>query len=788
MKHLQKLTALLLCGLLLLPTLAACTKTTADPNDPSQTSTENGETVEKTQILTNVFKGTTLDLPTDYSVRDDRTPYYNEVTGEIRICADKWVETEDGGSYEYFLLTFDADGNLISEQPFSLDGVAYINNGVLTEDRIYFLHSNYDETSATQTFHVAVYSFTDGTLTLSDDVTGLFAPSQRGWFYVNYIAVDADGLIYLGSEQEVVVLDASFIKQFTVSFPSWLNGLQTSPDGTVYVSDGQSFSPIDKTTKSLGQALTLPETFRAYNVHFGGGYDLYHNADDGLYGYNFPEDGEPAPEPVLLCNWANSDLIADNLEFAKIVSPDQMLVYERDPVTYDNSLMLYHRSADIDLAQTKVLEIAYVNADYNLSTEIVNFNKQNDGVRIIPRDYSIYNTSENYGGGEQKLVNDILLGLYKPDIITGNNTSDILRQVYDNSLYVDLYPFMETSATVKKDDLLGCVKRIGKTTDGGLWLIGSEVTVTTLLGTTSMLGDRTGWTLTEMIDFAKSLPQGTQLLYGISRESAPSTLLGQNGYAMFLDPETNTCHFETEEFIGYLDYLATLPETRDASANASASEVGISSEDYENQYLLYHNGAIALKQQYFWGVNDWVGLEGAFNTPDVTLIGYPTADGTTSGATVSMMSYVITSSCEYPTEAWSFLETILTPNEDDLRYGNHSLPTLKSSLRIACESEYESLFEVYFSGGMSWGTYREEDLNEPLREPGIRKFFTEDDANALIDWLDNDVGAPVAGSVDSEITEIINEEISSYLAGTKSAADCARIIQSRVTIWLAEHE
>ena len=107
-----------------------------------------------------------------------------------------------------------------------------------------------------------------------------------------------------------------------------------------------------------------------------------------------------------------------------------------------------------------------------------------------------------------------------------------------------------------------------------------------------------------------------------------------------------------------------------------------------------------------------------------------------------------------------------------------------------CESEYDSLFEVHFSGSMSWGTYNPEydDLNAEMREPGIRKFFTEEDAKAMLKWFDEELGAPAAEAVDAEITEIVNEEITTYLGGAKSAADCARIIQSRVSIWLSEHE
>lgn len=784
MKKFQKLTALLLCGLLL-TSLPACNK---NPNDPSTPSSETGETVEKTQVLTNVFKGTRVSMTTEASIAEGVTPYYNEETGETTVLCTEWIDRgNDSYGYECTLVTFTADGTVKNETTFELEDNTYINNGVLTADSLYFIKNTYDEATGTSSYHVAVYSLADGTITLSDDVKGMFTAIDN-WFYINNIALDADGMIYLGSEQEIVVLNSSFQRQFSISVPNYLNNFRNAPDGTVYVGYGDTFAPIDKTTKSLGQALVLPEMFRSYNVHFGGGHDLYYSSDEGLYGYDFPEAGAPANEPVLLCSYPNSDLIANNLEFAKIISPDRILLYERDPETYDSFPVLYDRSSDIDLSQIKVLEIAYNYAEYDLSSKIVEFNKENDGVRIIPRDYSVYNTEENnYEGGEQKLINDMLLGLYKPDIVTGSSSSDILRQVYENDLYVDLYPFMETSATVKKDDLLGCVKRVGGTEDGKLWTIGSEVNVTTLMGTKAMLGDRTSWSLTEMLDFAETLPEGTQFVYGLSRESVDDLLLGQNGYAMFIDSATNTCNFECEEFLRYLDYVATLPATYEEAANATAAAGGISSEDYDSLYLLYHNGTIALKPEYIYGVNDWVGIDAAFNTPDVTMIGFPTTDGKTSGAIVEMRAYSITSFCEYPAEAWSFIESILAPSEDGIR-GSHSLPTLKSSLRKVCESEYDSMFEIYFDGSMSWGSYHEDDLEQPMSEPGIRKFFTEDDTNALINWLDNDIGASPASSVDAGITDIINEEISSYLAGTKTSADCAKIIQSRVSIWLAEHE
>ena len=89
--------------------------------------------------------------------------------------------------------------------------------------------------------------------------------------------------------------------------------------------------------------------------------------------------------------------------------------------------------------------------------------------------------------------------------------------------------------------------------------------------------------------------------------------------------------------------------------------------------------------------------------------------------------------------------------------------------------------------------YGQKDPNYPrtqedMTEPGILTYFTEDDTNLLMNYLDNECGSPMADTIPAEVTNIITEEITSFSGGAKSAEDCARVIQSRVKIWLAEHE
>jgi len=788
--------------------LAGCNK---DGND----NTKNGETVEKTQILTNVFKGTKNSLPDGYYIQSGVAPYYDSESGSLTILCSHNYESEEKDEngyskyvHETILVTFASDGTISEEKKLELGENVYVNNGVLNGGKLYFSTNEYDPETGKESFFMSVYDIETGESAASDELSGMFSPSDRGWFYINNIALDGDGCVYLNSDNELLVLSAELEKLFTVKVQNWIDRMVTSGDGSVYVStyiDGaQKFVPIDKTKQDFGTSIGLPDTINAHEFFFGGGYDIFYidRESNGLFGYNFPAEGETAAESgEMVMDFASSDLYANNIEIARIIDTDSIVLYEQDQVTYNRNLMIYERSADIDLSQVKVLEIAYTSSDYSLASSIIGFNKANDGVRIVARDYGVYNNEENPTGGEQRLLNDMLNGLYKPDLITSSGYSydNVITQVYKNGLYADLYRFIDTSDNVKRDDILGCIKRTFGTSDGKLWAIAPNVSVSTLIGPKSVLGERDGWTLGEMIDFAESLPDDVLLMERLTRESAMYNLLGSNGYGLFIDLENNSCNFESDDFVRYLKYLETLPSTAD-EINAEYQL------DYDQMYKLYHNGKIALRSGHYSHITDVVSEEAKFDTKDVVRIGYPSKDGTSAYIPINATPYIITSFCEYPDEAWSFIEGIIAPEVTGERYGRSGYSSLKSRLNETFEEYYTYFFDVDINGsGLSWGPYDPERDNEGTSGNSVvmagpdgivfeeerrsyRKFFTEDDAAALLDWLDNKVGCPIAENIDAKITEIVITEINEFLGGVRTAEDCAAMIQSRVSLWLAEHE
>ena len=99
--------------------------------------------------------------------------------------------------------------------------------------------------------------------------------------------------------------------------------------------------------------------------------------------------------------------------------------------------------------------------------------------------------------------------------------------------------------------------------------------------------------------------------------------------------------------------------------------------------------------------------------------------------------------------------------------------------KIARETVFKLLFEHSFLNE------RNDDGIELLM---LADDFTEDDKAKLLDYLTNDVGQRAVAQIPEEITAIVNEEISTYLGGAKDAKTCADVIQSRVNLWLAEHE
>lgn len=818
MKKRKLISLLLVLGLL----VTSCSGNTGYTDDSS--SADSGgevETVEKTTLLTNIYKGTALSLPEEYSINQEVEPIYDAESGNIIVfctSSEDTVDEEGNSVYKRYnhVLTLDKDSNVVDDKIFELtndEGVAlYMNNGVLTEDCLFFIYSVYDMAAYEETFYLAKYSFADGSLTKSGDLSLLFEniDSSRGWFYISSMCVDSDGWIYLNADEEILVLDSSFAKQFSILSSNWVNSMNCSPNtGKVYISsyldDGYGIIALNKETKSFEDTYNLGNV-NANSIFFGEGYDIYYSNDDGVYAMNFPaaeddagtaesaessaapsssESEESAPESVQLMNYANSDIYGNNFELLKVIDAETFIAANRDAVTYERTTGIYKKAPDVDLSSITILEAAYVFLDQNCQLDMINFNKAHDNVRIVMKDYSQY-ASETTSAYEV-LARDISTGVYKPDIVLGQLSNDYIKVLRDNGLYTDLSPYMASDPEVNADNIFTGVLE-SFTDDGKVWGLCREMNIRVIIGNRDYLGDRTGWTTEEMLDFALTLPDGVELFEDMTQTTARSMIFGDSGYASFIDAENNTCSFDSPLFVKYLEYVKTLPTEIDYESRPE--------DYYDTKYLRYHNGEIVLSRERFYDLGDYPALDATFNTHDYVMIGSPVNSEADYPVVMSSTNVImITSFCEAPDYAWEYVASAVTPDYNE-KWGGYRLydgmPVLKSVYDAVAAEYYENFyeFEIRFSGGMSWGPGDPENPKtiDDLREPGILAYFTEEDAENLKQFLDTNVGFSVSSSIADEINEIVEEEISSYASGVKSAEECAKVIQSRVSIWLSEHE
>ncbi len=810
MKKTTKLTALLLALLMLGTAFSACKKDEGSQNTPDgkqgevKDGTGEGESVENPAILTGVYKGTALQLEENERIVTSIKPCIDKEAGEITFITtwgESKEEPDENGEIQYtyishyYVVRVDMDMNILDKTELDLGEARYLNKGALTGDYLYYNTETYDDTGAPAQVFLNRMSLETGEIKTSTPLNDLFgAQEERPWFSVDHLVTDADGNVYICQSREVVVLNSEFIKQYSMQLNDWVNSMSSSPDGRVFVTqytdNGQGLFEIDKTTRQLKTEPVYTSTDSIEGIMFGEGYDFYMSGEKGLSGMN--ADGET----VLLMDYLNSDVNGDNLSILAVIDEDTILVNE-DILTadgvYDSVASLYKKSADIDLSKIKVYELAAPNGiDYDLKPAIVSYNKANRDRRINVTDYSQYQTREDYTAGVTKLCMDMANGIYKPDLImlTSYGGSDKVRDyIIENNLFMDYNTVLADRPEVL-DDIFGGVKRALSTSDGRMWGMTNQFEVSTFLTNDPVLKEKDSWTLGEMLDYNAALPEGTMLFDDMTRDLF---FMPEAGffYNSFVNMEEYKCDFENETFYKFLEYIASLPTAEEISQQQSQSSGGRD----ENQFAKYYEGKVALYSANFYDVTGWLRSQIAFNTKEFSAIGYPSDTGC-SGFARAGTSFVITTWCDDIEGAWDFIESavLIDPAKNSRMLRRMmGIPAFRSVYDYQCgqyiRNDYR--FSFYYSGGSSWGPASEAELageEYKMDRPGIRTVFTQEDADVFADFLDNRVGGMLTSSIPEEVMGIIGEEVSSFSAGVNTAESCAGKIQSRVAIWLSEHE
>lgn len=785
----RKITAAAL-ALIMLLSCASCSKeeTTLETDESGniitadETATDNG----KQKVLTEVFSSDAIVFPDGYSMVHNFLPYLNKDNGEITFVLEKSVEETDEETGEisyktlYNIVVYDKELKLVSEKELSVplsSDESYITNISLVKDKIYFIELTFDRTANQQSYTIIKYDITSEETVYSQELSGLFEHAEEmGFLNINNFFVDDEESIYIASMNELLVLNSDFVKQYSISVPNWINSASMSPDGDIYIASyfdtGSGIAKLNKQAKDLDEPI-IPEE-RINDMYFGADYDFYAKNNSGLCGYTVNEDGSITPTTVM--NFSNSNIMYGSLNISLIIDKEHFIAEYHN--SGNSGTLLFSKADDIDLSQITTIEIAALtNATSSLVSEkIINYNSANKDKRVVVVDYTKYNSKENQDrGGYEKLMNDIMNGIYKPDIILISNYGDYENGIVENELYTDLYPYIDASEGKSRDDFFGCIHR-QFSVDGKMWGIAPMFYVSTLAGKTSTLGDRTSWNCDEFIDFALSLPDDKVLAPYMAQYNVFNI---PGFFERFIDFENNTCNFESEEFYKTLEFVANLPAEYDSKKYRNE----------DNRYQAYQDDTIALYSINLQTPSDILYTKAIFNNEDSTLIGYPTNGENARGSEITYeYAYILTSCSENKDAAWDYLSSVIY--NDGRIYSHSGFSALRDKFDKQCESEYDMENIFYFDGSGLGRTYDPENptTESDLRSPGVITRFTEKEKEMLIKFFDEECGSSISEVIPTEVKDMINEELSSFTSGAKSAEECAKVIQSRVSIYLAEHE
>ncbi len=587
------------------------------------------------------------------------------------------------------------------------------------------------------------------------------------------------GTVWLASLDRLIALEADFSLRFNQPSENFVGSIAADGGDGVWISSDAGIDHLD-------QNGAVTERFS--RVGRDKASDLFRFEAENTFGCVTSRGaeiyGQNGWETVI--DAARSGVSLVSMQLLSLVDSERAVFAEVD----GNAMWLYRKTEGLNTSDTITLELVTLyEPDAAFKDRMIRFGRENPGLRVHLTNYS--DTYPDLADANAALSRDLVTGIYKPDIVW-NVTDQVWRPMAEHGLTRDLSPCLEKDPEVNRETLFGSVLR-AMDDHGKIWGLPMRMRYDSLVAMNAVLREyagpefvgRGGWTLGEELDFLESLPPDIEAFYGRRQDLAPVRLTGWDDFRAFIDMDTMTASFDSPEAVRFFRYISTLPVTHEELLRASPAMTAFFADgDMAEMMDYYYKGKIALALFHFDDPMSWLSKDALFMTDEVTVIGYPAAAPETDGIiAVPEKIFTVTSFSEHPDAAWSFIRTMLLGTGDGL--SSIEGPVLKSVYEKQVKSDLGKTFAYYTDGSRT--SFRGAQNDPYPDKPGIRRTFDEAEAEKLRAVYDG-VGAPHLSGISEAVSEIVSEELSAMSAGVSSPEDCAKKIQSRVSIWLAEHQ
>lgn len=591
--------------------------------------------------------------------------------------------------------------------------------------------------------------------------------------YVSRLKMDSEGNFYAFNWEKIIVLDPDGVIKFEIECGDSVGDMfQIGPDEIAVMTyggeEGNTLKVIDPATGAFKEELPIDN--RIYQISMGvDQYRFLWNDQDHVYGYL-----EETQTSEKLLSWLECDVNANNIEGIYVLDDGKIAALERSygPTGESSSvnLVMMKQVDRSELPQKQELTLACMYLDWDMRTDIIEFNRSHENVRIIVKDYSEYATDGDYYAGVQKLNTEILSGVI-PDLLLSNELP--LERYASQGLLADLWPMIDADAELSREDLMThffdslCM-------DGKLYQITSSFGIRTAACLQQIANGRSSWTTDEVISELKAMGPGA-FIFNETNTKADilNTLLSFN-LGEYMDWETGSCSFDSPEFINILKFANTFVDEFDWE--------NYDWESAEGDYTRLHNGKQLMLQCYLSSFEDFQ-FNNAILDGTGVFIGYP-SDAGTGNCFTYQPGIAISSVCADKDAAWEFArEVLLAENQYSEENGwmGYAFPSnriaFEAYAKEAMTPEYQTDPETGEQVEISNHGYSSQDFSCDIYA------LKQEEYDRFMALYESCSGVYV---YDQEVMEQIEEECGAFFAGQKTAEETASLIQNVVGLYMAE--
>lgn len=779
--------------------------------DKNQGSGSNSAVVDQSEALkTLAYKVT--DVPINFELSGNVTCKNN------LFYSVSTVYNNEGDNYfsDSSIVVFDASGNTVLTIPAfkqtDPNEYAYISGDVYADDagNITFVlsYNKYDDEGNSESSNTLYTYDSTGNLVSSVDLSKVITQEDNdNNRYFNSYIVDAQGNIYINLSTCIRVCDKSGNVLFTTPESNgdneWINGLIFTNSGVPavykysYSDTGSSAKlvEIDLNAKGYGKEYELGSSINT--IYSGSGdYLCYSSSDTGIMGVRADN---LQTESVL--NLLNLGIDNSNIN-SMAVNDDGSFVtvgYDYSGMTARSTLSLITPIDSSEVKEKKVLTLGCFYIDWNIRSQIAEFNKTNEDYTIYATSYSESNDTSDYTAALTKFNNEILAGNV-PDILLISSGMPY-NSYASKGLFADLYEFMDKDDVYNRDAFMpNVLKAMEK--DGKLYEITPSFTVQTYAAKKSLVGDATSLTMDQANQILATMPEGATLTNDSQTMTASNFLSTAITFSNFVDYTNATCNFDSPEFKAILETAKKYPAEIDYDALYNDNPNYWMEQETacrENRALLY--------SVYFNDFSIYTNTRDAYFGEDISFVGFPGSGASNAtGSVISTGSEIaVSSKSKYKDGAWEFIKLVLdnaVGEQDSGNYGvaitsdasvaeaadeavkritsqYYGLPVVKSQLQAL--GQQATIPQTYTDTD---GTVQQVDNTYYVGNTEVKvNLITQDEVNMLIDYFST---VDTIARYDESLTDIINEEANAYFKGTKSVDEAASLIQSRASIYLSE--